>query len=164
MKAQQLELGRIIAPAKLRRAGTADYPVLSMGPGNSVLREPRSNFSLCTHYPLHMDKMVSLENMISVLGDAEALEKFGVRLKALRLRRNVSQEYVVGVVGVSVPTYRKIEQGDGTVEFRHVARALGVFGLAEALGEVISETEPELRLKDLLRPERKHASKPRRRG
>ena len=30
MKIQHLELGRIIAPAKLRRAGTADYPVLSM--------------------------------------------------------------------------------------------------------------------------------------
>jgi transcriptional regulator with XRE-family HTH domain len=106
-------------------------------------------------------KMVSLEDMISVLGDAEALEKFGIRLKALRLRRNLSQEYVAGVVGVSLPTYRKIEQGDGTVEFRHVARALGVLGLAEALGELVPETEPELRLKDLLRPERKHASKPR---
>jgi transcriptional regulator with XRE-family HTH domain len=108
--------------------------------------------------------MVSLESMISVLGDSEALEKFGVRLKALRLRRNLSQEYVSGVVGVSVPTYRKIEQGDGTVEFRHVARALGALGLAEALGDVIPETEPELRLKDLLRPERKNASKPRRKG
>ena len=97
-------------------------------------------------------------------GDAEALEKFGIRLKALRLRRNLSQEYVAGVVGVSVPTYRKIEQGDGTVEFRHVARALGALGLTQALGDVIPATEPELRLKDLLRPERKNASKPRRKG
>ena len=67
--------------------------------------------------------MFSLEDIIFILGDAEALEKFGIRLKALRLRRNLSQEYVAGGVGVSVPTYRKIEQGDGTVEFRHVARA-----------------------------------------
>ena len=89
--------------------------------------------------------------MISVLGDSEALEKFGIRVKALRLRRNLSQEYVAGVMGVSVPTYRKIEQGDGTVEFRHVARALGVLGLSEALGELVPETEPELRLKDLLK-------------
>jgi transcriptional regulator with XRE-family HTH domain len=93
--------------------------------------------------------------MISILGDVEALEKFGIRLKALRLRRNLSQDYVAGVVGVSVPTYRKIEQGDGTVEFRHVARALG---------DVIPATEPELRLKDQLRPERKNASKPRRKS
>jgi transcriptional regulator with XRE-family HTH domain len=112
----------------------------------------------------NFNNFVSLEIMFSVLGDFEALEKFGIRLKALRLRRNLSQEYVAGVVGVSVPTYRKIEQGDGTVEFRHVARALGVLGLAEALGELVPETEPELRLKDLLRPERKHASKPRRKG
>lgn len=110
------------------------------------------------------DNILSLENMISVLGDTEALEKFGARLKALRLRRNLSQGYVAGVVGVSMPTYRKIEQGDGTVEFRHVARALGVLGLAEALGELIPEAEPELRLKDLLSPVRKHASKPRRKG
>ena len=102
--------------------------------------------------------------MISVLGDSEALGKFGIRLKALRLRRNLSQDYVAGIVGVSLPTYRKIEQGHGTVEFRHVVRALGVLGLAEALGELIPEAEPELRLKDLLRPERKHASKPRRKG
>jgi transcriptional regulator with XRE-family HTH domain len=114
---------------------------------------------------LHIfDKITSLKNMISILGDAEALEKFGIRLKALRLRRNLSQEYVAGVVGVSMPTYRKIEQGDGTVEFRHVARALGALGLAEALGDVIPATEPELRLQDLLRPERRHASKPRRKG
>jgi transcriptional regulator with XRE-family HTH domain len=111
-----------------------------------------------------LDKIDSLENMISILGDAEALEKFGIRLKALRLRRNLSQEYVAGIVGVSLPTYRKIEQGDGTVEFRHVARALGAMGLAEALGDVIPATEPELRLQDLLRPERKHASKSRRKG
>jgi len=105
---------------------------------------------------------MSKTHVISILGDAKALEKFGIRLKALRLRRNLSQEYVAGVVGVSVSTYRKIEQGDGMLEFRHVSRALGVLGLAEALGELIPEAEPELRLKDLLRPERKHASKPRR--
>ena len=92
------------------------------------------------------------------------LKKIGIRLKAMWLRRNSLQEYVAGVVGVSVPTYRKIEQGDGTVEFRHVARALGALGLTQALGDVIPATEPELRLKDLLRPERKHASKPRRKG
>lgn len=117
------------------------------------------------NYSLHKNDKKSInETMLSVLGDAEALEKFGVRLKALRLRRNLSQGYLAGVVGVSVPTYRKIEQGDGTVEFRHVARALGALGLAEALGDVIPETEPELRLKDLLRPERKHASRPRRKS
>jgi len=86
------------------------------------------------------------------------LEKIGVRLRAVRLLRNLSQKYVAGIVGISVPAYRKLEQGDRTVEFRHVARALG------ALGEVIPATEPELRLNNLLRPQGKHASKPRRKG
>jgi len=45
-----------------------------------------------------------------------------------------------------------------------LARALGSLGLAEALGDLIPATEPELRLKDLLRPERKHTSKPRTKG
>jgi DNA-binding XRE family transcriptional regulator len=133
--------------------------------GSSFALSPYNFLLFLKNYTLHLiDKLVSLENMISILGDPEALEKFGIRLKALRLRRNLSQEYVAGVVGISVPTYRKIEQGDGTVEFRHVARALGALGLAEALGDVIPATEPELRLQDLLRPERKHASKPRRKG
>ena len=92
------------------------------------------------------------------------MEKIGVRLRAVRLLRNLSQKYVAGIVGISVPAYRKLEQGDGTAEFRHLARALGSLGLAEALGDLIPATEPELRLKELLRPKRKHASKPRRKG
>lgn len=96
--------------------------------------------------------------MISVLGDIEAMQKLGVRLRQERLRRNWSQRDLAGMVGVTLPTYRKIEKGDGTVEFRHVARALAVLGYGEALGEIIAESPPEVRLKDLLAPERKHAS------
>jgi transcriptional regulator with XRE-family HTH domain len=100
--------------------------------------------------------------MISVLGDKEALKKLGTRLRGERLRRNLSQEHMSQVVGITIPTYRKIESGDGSVEFRHVARALGAFGFSEALGEIIPETQAELRLQDLLAPERKHASPSRR--
>lgn len=96
--------------------------------------------------------------MISILGDKEALIKLGARLRAERLRRDFSQEHVASIVGVAIPTYRKIEAGDGTVEFRHVARALGVLGYADALGDLIPETPPEMHLEDLLAPQRKHAS------
>lgn len=85
--------------------------------------------------------------------------KFGARLRAERLRRNLSQEHMAKVVGISVPTYRKIEAGDGRVEFRHVARSLGALNLADALANAIPQQEPELRLHDLLTPERKRASK-----
>lgn len=96
--------------------------------------------------------------MISILGETEAMKKLGLRLRQERLRRNLSQYYLAEMVGIALPTYRKIEKGDGTVEFRHVARALGVLGYSDALGEIIAEAQPEMRLKDLLAPERKHAS------
>jgi len=96
--------------------------------------------------------------MISVLGDKEAMVKLGARLRAERLRRNLSQGHMCEVMGITIPTYRKIEAGDGTVEFRHVARALGIFGYTDALGELVPETQPEMRLEDLLAPQRKHAS------
>ena len=99
--------------------------------------------------------------MISVLGEKEAMAKLGLRLRAERLRRNLSQEHMGKKLGITIPTYRKIEAGDGTVEFRHVARALGVFGYADALGELVPEAQPEMRLEDLLAPQRKHASRPR---
>ena len=99
--------------------------------------------------------------MISILGDKEAMTKLGGRLRTERLRRNLSQAHMCQVVGITVPTYRKIESGDGTVEFRHVARALGVLGYTDPLGELIPEAQPEMRLEDLLAPQRKHASRPR---
>ncbi|MDD5261769.1 MAG: helix-turn-helix transcriptional regulator [Methylacidiphilales bacterium] len=100
--------------------------------------------------------------MISILGDTEAIAKLGARLRTERLRRNLSQDHMCKVLGITIPTYRKIESGDGTVEFRHVARALGMLGYSDAIGELIPETKPEMRLEDLLLPERKHASRPRR--
>jgi len=101
--------------------------------------------------------------MISILGEKEAMSSLGDRVRSHRLTKNLTQQYLAEMVGVTVPTYRKIEAGDGTVEFRHVARALGVMGFGDALGNLIPEPEPELRLKDLLAPERKHAS-PRKRS
>jgi transcriptional regulator with XRE-family HTH domain len=100
--------------------------------------------------------------MLSVLGEKEAMAKLGTRLRAERLRRNLSQNHMCEVIGITIPTYRKIESGNGTVEFRHVARALGVLGFADALGELVPEAQPEMRLEDLLAPQRKHASRPRR--
>jgi transcriptional regulator with XRE-family HTH domain len=96
--------------------------------------------------------------MISILGDVEAMQKLGARVRQERLRRNLTQQYLAQTLGVTLPTYRKIESGNGSVEFRHVAKALGVLGYGEGLGELIPEIQPEIRLKDLLAPERKHAS------
>ena len=86
------------------------------------------------------------------------MKKLGRRLRAERLRRNFSQAYLAAIIKITIPTYRKIEKGEGKVEFRHVARALGFFGHDEALGNLVPEAPGELQLKDLLAPQRKHAS------
>lgn len=99
-----------------------------------------------------------IKNMISILGEREAMKELGRRLKLHRLRQNLPQQYVADLVGISMPTYRKIEAGVGSVEFRHVARALGVLGFSEALHNLIPEPETNLKLNDLLAPERLKAS------
>jgi len=96
--------------------------------------------------------------MISIRGETEAMQKIGDRIRAERLRRNLSQKHLAGLIGVTLPTFRKIESGAGTVEFRHVARTLGVLGYADALGEIVPEAQPDLRLADLLAPQRRRAS------
>ena len=100
--------------------------------------------------------------MISILGDKEAMRSLGVRIRDERLRRNFSQAYVAGVVGVTLPTYRKIEAGDGSIEFRHVVKTLGLLGYAEALGKLIPDVQPEITLEQLMKATtRKRASRTR---
>ena len=99
-----------------------------------------------------------METMISIIGEKEAMKKLGRKLRLHRLQQNLSQQHVAALVGVSLPTYRKIEDGAGSVEFRHVARAIGALGFCEALHNLIPEPENNLKLNDLLAPERRKAS------
>lgn len=96
--------------------------------------------------------------MISILGDSEAIKSLSQGVRAERLRQNLTQNHVASIVGISLPTYRKIEKGSGSVEFRHVVRTLGVLGYADALAKLIPSNPPEIRLQDLLTPERKYAT------
>lgn len=103
--------------------------------------------------------------MVSILGDREAIAALGTRIREARLARNLSQAHVASVVGISLPTYRKIEAGDGTIEFRHVVRALAVLGYVEAVPALIPPVDPTVTMRQLLaQPERKHASRPRTKG
>jgi transcriptional regulator with XRE-family HTH domain len=102
--------------------------------------------------------------MISINGEKEAMEKLGASIRAERLRRNFSQQHVADLVGVSLPTYRKIEVGDGSVDFGAVARTLGVLGYSDGLASIISATQTrELTLAEALEPERQRASSAHRR-
>ena len=96
--------------------------------------------------------------MISILGESEAMKELGRRLRLQRLKQNLPQQRIAELVGVSLPTYRKIEAGVGTVEFRHVAKALGVLGFSDALHDLIPEPQSDLKLSDLLATERLKAS------
>lgn len=97
--------------------------------------------------------------MISVLGDREAIAALGSRMREARLARNLSQVHVASVAGISLPTFRKVETGDGTVEFRHVVRVLAVLGYVDAIHTLVPAVDPALTMKELMAlPERKRAS------
>lgn len=97
--------------------------------------------------------------MVSVLGDREAMTTLGSRIRDARLARNLSQAHVASVVGISLPTYRKIESGDGTIEFRHVVRTLAVLGYVDAILALVPPVDPAITMKQLMSlPERKRAS------
>jgi len=76
-----------------------------------------------------METMFS-ENIQSVL------QQIGDRLRAERLARNESQTRFAARIGVSVPTLRRMEQGDATAQIGHWLTALTLLGRiadAEAL-------------------------------
>ena len=97
--------------------------------------------------------------MLSVLGDKEAITTLGSRIRDARLARNLSQAHIASVVGVSLPTYRKIESGAGTIEFRHVVRTLAVLGYVDAIPGMVPPVNSAITMKQLMSlPERKRAS------
>lgn len=102
-----------------------------------------------------------MEIMDSIFGEKDAIRALGVAIRARRLHGNLSAEYVADALGISRPTYRKIEEGDGTVEFRHVARAIAFFDGKEALAKVVTHplAEPTLTIKALMKPERQRAGR-----
>jgi len=97
--------------------------------------------------------------MVSVLGDKEAMSTLGSRIRDTRLARNLSQAHVASIVGISLPTYRKIEAGAGTIEFGHVVRTLAVLGYVDAITALVPPVDPAITMKQLMSlPERKRAS------
>jgi len=102
-----------------------------------------------------------MESMDSIFGELDAMRILGAAIRTRRLHDNLTAEYVADALGVSRPTYRKIEDGDGTVEFRHVARAICFFNGKDALAQVVRPAlaESALSLKALLEPERQRARK-----
>ena len=79
---------------------------------------------------------------LSAYGDAEALCALGESIRSDRLSRNFTQQHLASLAGISLPTYRKLERGDGSVEIRHVARVLGILGHVDRLRELVPPVVP----------------------
>lgn len=74
---------------------------------------------------------------LSAYGDTEALRELGASIRQDRLGRNLTQQHLATLAGISLPTFRKLEQGDGTVEIRHVARVIAILGHSDRLRELV---------------------------
>lgn len=62
--------------------------------------------------------------MFTITNDEQQiLNELGRRLKALRIEKNEHQAVFAALVGISVPTYRKMERGDTTVPIGYWIRA-----------------------------------------
>ena len=92
------------------------------------------------------------------------LVSLGVRLRAERLARNDSQARFSARIGVSVPTLRRLEQGDPSAQIGHWLRAFEVLGRLHEVDALLGAhtslfaAEPEPRFRQRARRAPKPAS------
>ena len=82
------------------------------------------------------------------------LVELGQRLRAARMRRNMTQAQLAERVGVSLPTIAKLEAGNPTTSMASLVRALSMLGLEGDL-EQLAAADPvgrELQDGNLMRP------------
>ena len=60
--------------------------------------------------------------------ESDILADLGERLRTRRLQRNERQLSTAARIGVSVPTYRKMEQGDPSTQIGYWVRAIRLLG------------------------------------
>jgi transcriptional regulator with XRE-family HTH domain len=65
--------------------------------------------------------------------ETNLLTELGQRLRTRRLQRNEKQVSMAARIGVSIPTYRKMEQGDPTTPLGYWLRAMRLIGDPEVL-------------------------------
>ena len=82
-------------------------------------------------------------------GAARQLTALGARLSLARKRRRMTQGTLASRAGVSVPTLRKLEQGDAGVSLATVLRTLQVLGLAADIDRLAADDELGRRLQDV---------------
>lgn len=74
----------------------------------------------------------------------KAIKQLGADLRAARKRRPIQVATMAERMGVSEPTLRKIENGDPTVQFGHVAMALFILQMLDGLADLASVSNDEM--------------------
>lgn len=88
------------------------------------------------------------------------LKTLGARLREERLRRNETQQIFSARIGVSIPTYHKMENGDPSVSMGQWAVVLDILGHAEDLDRLLAPTEDLfVKYEQSKRPRRQRASR-----
>lgn len=108
-------------------------------------------------HKIHIEVLMNKKMCISAYGDAEALLELGERLRAERLRRNLTQEHLAGLVGVTRLTMANLEGGSAGVSVGVLAKVLGVLGLERGLPGLVPEAEPPIDFRAAARPLRQRA-------
>lgn len=90
---------------------------------------------------------------------APKLHELGARLKTERLKRNEQQALFAARIGVSVPTLRKMESGDPTVQIGYWAIALSILDHSGDLDSILAAPEDLFaKYEAVNKPSRKRAS------
>lgn len=67
-----------------------------------------------------------------------SLARLGTRLRAARLARNEPQARFAARIGVSIPTLRRLEQGDPRTQIGHWLEALELLGRLDDVGALLA--------------------------
>ena len=77
------------------------------------------------------------------------LVQLGENIRLAAKRRKLTQTQMAERTGLSKPTLRKIERGDGSVSIGHYLLVLAVLGLADDMTKVARDDELGRKLQDI---------------
>lgn len=77
------------------------------------------------------------------------LAQLGENIRLAAKRRKLTQTQMAERTGLSKPTLRKIERGDGSVSIGHYLLVLSVLGLADDVAKVARDDELGRKLQDI---------------
>lgn len=105
-------------------------------------------------------KQIKSHGLLLAPFESEALALFARRLRHARLRRNLTQDVVAERAGLSRGAVVAAETGAPGTSLGTIVKILGVFGLAERLGDILAiDVDGEMIEQDIgrQRARKKHA-------